>query len=78
MLVLPALGFPSVFSLADDEGSSHVIFHHHESGLRCCLKSESSAPLVQAATCDLPGLSLSSWKVCYPVRVTQVVHSQLS
>lgn len=66
--MLPAgpLGFPSAFSLADVEGSSHVIFYHCESVLGCCLESESSAPLVQAATwtTGLPGLTPSFWEVC--------------
>lgn len=64
--MLPAghLGFLSAFSRADHEGTSHVIFHHCESGLGCCLESEFSAPLVQAAICGLPGLTPSFWEVC--------------
>lgn len=76
-------GFLPAFCLADDEGSYNVIFHHIESGLGCCLESGFSAPLVQAAICGLPGLTPSFWEVCefvnvcYPVRVTEGVHSQL-
>lgn len=56
--MLPAgpLGFLSAFSLPDDQGSSHVIFHHCESGRGCCLESEPSTLLLQAAICGLPGL----------------------
>lgn len=63
MLMLPAgpLGFPSAFSLADDEGSSHGIFPALLEWPWVLLGVFSTTyPL----TCGLPGLTASFWEVC--------------